>query len=189
MLNLIIFGPPGAGKGTQAKLIATQHKLVHLSSGEILRQKINNDDLGRKIKKYQDAGELIPNNLIIEIFQQEIIETLNPTGFVFDGYPRNIKQAKSLDLFLETNNLSVDLVLNLQLKEKTALDRIMSRAKTSQRSDDNIKTIEKRFEVYQAQTKPLLEYYKTQNKLIDINNELGIADVFQQIEKIIKNKI
>jgi len=188
MLNLLIFGPPGAGKGTQASLLAKKYTLNHLSSGELLRQERENGPLGVKIKKYQDAGQLVPDSLIIKMIEEAIKKDLNGNGFIFDGYPRNLHQAKALDRFLKTLGKNIQIVLNLKLNSKTATERILLRSKTSGRSDDNKKIIASRLQVYRQQTTPLLEYYKTQNKLKNIDGSPAIKSVFQQISEIIKNR-
>lgn len=181
MLNLIIFGPPGAGKGTQAALIASQYKLIHLSSGEILRRELENGALGKKIKSYQDSGRLVPDTLIIKMIESALVKKMTGRGFIFDGYPRNLKQAKALDKFFNDHQTPINLVLNLKLSESEAAKRILLRAKTSGRSDDNLKTIQNRFQVYRTQTAPLLEYYQEQEKIINIDGRPDIKTIFENI--------
>ncbi|MFA5023659.1 MAG: adenylate kinase [Patescibacteria group bacterium] len=188
MLNLIIFGPPGAGKGTQAELIAKQFKLAHLSSGELLRQELKKGELGRRIKKYQDLGQLVPDSLIIEMIEKTAKKKIKGAGFIFDGYPRTIKQARTLDKFLKNNRTKLNLIINLKLSEAEALKRMMLRAKTSGRSDDNAKTIKNRFKVYRNQTKPLLTYYQKQKKIVNIDGRPPIEPIFQNITKILKTR-
>lgn len=185
MLNLIIFGSPGAGKGTQAVLIAKKYNLTHLSSGEILRRELNNIEFGKKIRKYQDAGKLVPDSLVIKMVEEEINKKISGDGFVFDGYPRNLKQAKALDKFFQDQETSINLVLNLGLSEREAVRRIMIRSKTSERSDDNLKTMENRFSAYRTQTTPLLKYYRQQKKVINLDGRLTITAISQQIKKIL----
>ena len=188
MLNLIIFGPPGAGKGTQAALIAKEYRLTHLSSGDILRQELKNGQLGAQIKKYQDAGKLVPDKLIIEMVEKAAAAKMKKTGLIFDGYPRNLKQARSLDKFLNANKTAIDLVLNLKLSEREAEKRIILRGQTSGRSDDNRQTIKKRFGVYRLQTAPLLKYYKEQKKIISIDGRPDIAAVLKNIKQILNTR-
>jgi len=186
MLNIVIFGPPGAGKGTQAELIANELKLIHISSGDLLRQELANGDLGQEIKKYQDAGELVPDSLVIKMVEKAIAQNLDKPGFIFDGYPRNLNQAVSLDTVLKTGRLELNAVLNLELDEQEAVNRIILRGQTSGRSDDNEETIKARFQTYQEKTLPLLDYYRRQNLLVNIDGRPTISEVTKQIMKILK---
>ncbi|MFA6194911.1 MAG: adenylate kinase [Patescibacteria group bacterium] len=188
MSNLLIFGPPGAGKGTQADLIAKKYKLTHLSSGEILRAELKNGELGASIKKYQDAGKLVPDSLIIKIMDQAVLKNIKKSGFIFDGYPRTIKQAKAMDSFFKKNKIALKAVVNLKLGKAEAIKRALSRGKTSGRSDDNIKTLRARLVVYRTQTAPLLEYYKGQKKVINIDGRPKIEIVFKEISERLNKK-
>jgi len=181
MKNLIIFGSPGSGKGTQAELIAKKYHLTHLSSGEILRQAVGSgSDLGREIQAYQAQGELVPDKLIIQIFQEHLA-SLNRQDFILDGYPRTLAQASDLDEFLKDNPITA--VLNLQLPEEEAIQRILLRGQSSGRSDDNAEVVRNRFGVYRAQTLPLLEYYRKQDKVIDIDGRPAIEEIFEKISE------
>ncbi len=188
MSNLLIFGPPGAGKGTQADRIAKKYKLTHLSSGDILRVELKNGERGAKIKKYLDAGKLVPDSLIIEIMDQAVLKNTKKSGFIFDGYPRTIKQAKAMDSFFKKNKITLNAVINLKLGEAEAVKRALSRGQTSGRSDDNIKTLRARLVVYRTQTAPLLEYYKAQKKVINIDGRPKIETVFKEIEERLNKK-
>jgi adenylate kinase len=191
MLNLIIFGHPGAGKGTQAALLATEYKLANLSSGEILRQELKNGHFGAIIKKYQEAGKLVPDNLVIKMMETAAAKKMRGAGFIFDGYPRNIHQARALDKFFKTNKTSLAIVLNLKLNEKEAARRIILRGRTSGRSDDNRKIIKNRFQVYRASTSPILDYYQKQKKVINIDSRPQAKIIFKKVKEAIaktKNK-
>jgi adenylate kinase len=181
-MNLLIFGPPGAGKGTQASLIAKKYHLTHLSSGDILRSEIKGGELGEKIKKHLAAGKLAPDKLIIEMMGKAI-SGVKTQGVILDGYPRTIKQAKALDKLLKAGKTALAAVVNLKLNEDEATKRILERGKTSGRSDDNSKTIKARLKIYRTQTAPLLEYYKEQGKIINIDGQPAIAAVFKNIQK------
>jgi adenylate kinase len=186
MLNLIIFGPPGAGKGTQAALLAKKYKLTHLSSGDLLRQELNHGQLGAQIHKYQLAGRLVPNKLIIAMIEKAAAASLSGPGWIFDGYPRNLPQAQALDKFFSSRHIQLAGVLNLQLSEREAIKRIMLRSQTSGRADDNRATLVNRFRVYRDQTAPLLDYYRRQNKVINVDGRPDIKTVLKNIQKIIK---
>ncbi len=189
MLNLIIFGPPGAGKGTQANLLSKKYNIIHLSSGEILRQETKNGPLGEKIKYYQDNGLLVPDDLVVKIMESRVLTIKNTPGLILDGYPRNIKQASSLNKLFKNNLFPPPTIINIKLSEKTAGERILLRAKTSGRSDDNSETIRKRFLTYHQETLPILKYYQKTNKIIDINGEKNIENIFQELVKKIETLI
>lgn len=188
MLNLIIFGPPGAGKGTQAKLIAEKYGLNHISSGEVLRQETKNGVRGDEIKKYQTAGLLVPDQIIIDIVEKEIQNKLiEEKGFILDGYPRNINQTKILDDYLNKKNSDIKLVINISLNLESSIERIILRAKTSGRSDDNPTVIKDRYKIYEEESGPILEYYQTQGKVFDVDGHPNVENVFLEITKIIDN--
>lgn len=185
-MNIIIFGSPGAGKGTQAKLIAEDQNLHHLSSGELSRQMLNDKKLGKKIKHWIDTGQLIPNHIIIDIVEKYINKNKTKAGFIFDGYPRNLGQAKELDLFAKKHQTKLDLVINLQLSEEEAIKRILKRGQASGRNDDNLKVIKNRLYIYKTRTEPILDYYRQQGILVEINGQQTIKKIAQRIKKILE---
>lgn len=185
-MNVIIFGPPGAGKGTQARLIATHKNLHHLSSGELSRQMVNDKKLGGKIKHWMETGQLIPNHIIIDVVEKYIDKNNTKAGFIFDGYPRNLGQAKELDRFAKKYNTKIDLVINLRLDESEALNRILKRGENSGRSDDNLITTQTRLKVYKKLTEPLLDYYHGQGKLKEVDGKQTIKKISQEIKKLLK---
>jgi len=186
MKNFIIFGAPGAGKGTQAKLLANEFGLVHLSSGEILRQEIKNGELGETVKKYLAAGRLVPGKLIDAIMEKEIKRHKKAKGLIFDGFPRTISQAKYLDHLLKIEGRPIAAVLKIRITEEEGIKRILERAKTSGRSDDNKVTIKNRFKIYHQEMHPILDYYREQKKLIIIDGHGELNEIFQNLKEKIK---
>jgi adenylate kinase len=186
MTNLIFFGTPGAGKGTQAELISQKYNLTHLSSGQILRAEMETGELGAEIKTYVDKGALVPNELVIAMMEKAARKSwANNQGVIFDGYPRNLEQAESLQKFFTTNNLELDAVINLEINEEEAKTRILLRGQSSGRSDDNPETISERFKTYHDQTKPLIDYYTENKKIKTIDGAPDIETVAQSISHII----
>ncbi len=188
MKNVIIFGPPGAGKGTQAKLLAEKYGLVHLSSGEILRQEIKRGELGDKIKRYLAAGRLVPSQLINTIIEKQIKKHPHALGFVFDGFPRTVSQARELDKVLGAEDRKLKTVLNLEVGERESLKRIIKRAKTSGRSDDNVSTIKKRFKIYRREMQPIIDYYQKQKKLLTVSGHGHVETIFKRLSKLFDKK-
>ncbi len=184
MLNLVIFGAPGAGKGTQAMILSEKYNLKHLSTGEMFRQEIKkNTNRGKKIEHYLSTGDLVPDEITIDIVKNSIKEN-NYQGFIFDGFPRTIKQAESLDEYLKEYDEKVDLIIILDTPKEILISRLSSRAKESQRKDDsNGEIIKNRLTVYQEKTFPLINYYKKQGKVVSINGVGNIENISQKISK------
>lgn len=182
MLNLIIFGSPGAGKGTQAQLLAKDYQLKHISSGEILRKAALDPKYKKDINFYLDAGSLVPDEMIMKLMSLEIEKNLESEGIIFDGYPRTIVQAKSLDKLFLDYKLEPAKVINLDLEEDIAISRIMSRAQHSNRRDDKLKVVSARLKIYQELTKPLLNYYQDRNRLINIDGRPNPEVVHKNIK-------
>ncbi|MFP4514729.1 MAG: adenylate kinase [Parcubacteria group bacterium] len=187
MINLIIFGAPGAGKGTQAQKIAESHKLQHLSTGDLFREEIkNNTELGRKALDYSSKGELVPDSLVIEILKKEIEKHPESSGFVFDGFPRNLNQAQELDKILNEKNNNITAVLALDVPDQELIKRIKNRAKESNRIDDqNEEIINNRLDVYKQDTQPLLNYYQQEAKLHKINGLGTIDEVTNRLNEVV----
>ncbi|MDD2353911.1 MAG: adenylate kinase, partial [Patescibacteria group bacterium] len=189
MLNLIIFGSPGAGKGTQAKKLAQQFNLKHVSSGEILRRAIKSNRLDKKISTYLDAGKLVPDTLIITLMTKRLEKLLGKVNLIFDGYPRTLKQAKMLDEIFQEKNIKPALVISLDLENNIALQRILDRSKNSNRSDDILKVIKKRLKIYEKTTAPILKYYEQNKRLIKIDGRANIDKVNEEILIKIKKRL
>lgn len=186
MLNVIIFGAPGSGKGTQSELIISKYGLFHISTGEILRREIKNQtELGTIADEYIKIGQLVPDELIIEILADVIDTNQQAKGFIFDGFPRTIAQGKALDQLLREKNTSIIAVLNLVVDEDELLVRLIKRGEESGRTDDNPAVIQNRLEVYRNQTEPLKEYYKKKGKLFNIKGNNSIENVFEKIVEVL----
>ena len=187
MLNIVLFGPPGAGKGTQSAKIIESHSLIHIATGDLFRKHIGkNTELGIRAKSYIDAGNLVPDEVVIGMVEDKIQENLEATGFIFDGFPRTVNQADALDKMLTKHGLSISGMLALQVPEEELKIRIKERAKTSGRVDDQEgEKINNRIQVYNRETSPVADYYKNQGKFIAINGIGSIDDIYQEINSAI----
>jgi len=184
MYNLILFGPPGSGKGTQSLRIAERYNLNHISTGDIFRREIRNQSpLGIKVKRIIESGELVPDELLVDILRLALQQAEKPSGFVFDGFPRTIRQAEDLDRLLNETNESVSLVLALDVDEEEIVTRLLKRAQQEGRKDDTEEVIRNRMKVYHTQTSPLIEYYNKQDKYHSIHGVGSIDDIFSDICK------
>jgi adenylate kinase len=187
MLNIILFGPPGAGKGTQSENIIAKYQLAHLSTGDIFRANIKGGtELGILAKSYIDKGQLVPDEVTIKMLQSEVEKNADAKGFIFDGFPRTAAQAQALDSFLATKKSEIATLISLEVEEGELKRRLLERGKTSGRADDVDPTvIQNRIEVYKSETTPVKEYYSKQNKTAEIAGIGAIDEIFQRIcEKI-----
>jgi len=179
MRNLLIMGPPGAGKGTQARVLAEKYNLVHLSTGDILRSEIQKKTItGLEAQSYMDAGNLVPDNVMLSMMESTLTELKN-VGVILDGFPRTIPQAKGLNKIFEKLNSKIDYVLNIHVEETLLIKRLIERAQNSGRKDDTEEVIINRQKVYTKLTSPLIDFYK--NEIIQINGDGSINQVAQHI--------
>ena len=187
-MNIVLFGPPGAGKGTQAKLICEKYFLNHLSTGDLLRKESSKEtSLGIQIKNTINDGKLVSNETTIELIKQFINENKNNNkGFLFDGFPRNKKQAELLDHLMESINEKILCVILLNVNEDVLKERIMNRSTTEGRSDDNLETLSKRLHTYSSETEPLIDYYSSQNLVRKVLGTGAISDINQGISSHIE---
>jgi len=191
MINLILFGKPGSGKGTQAEFVKIKYDLIHISTGDLFRNNIsNNTELGLLAKSYMDKGDLVPDEVTIKMLEAEVNNHPNAKGFIFDGFPRTTVQAEILDQFLTTLNLSISMTIALEVDEYLLIDRLIKRGKDSGRSDDQDRSkIQNRFDEYNMKTSPLINYYKNQNKFFDVDGVGDINEISSRIFNTIDNNI
>lgn len=190
MLNIVIFGAPGSGKGTQSDKLIDHYHLFHISTGDVLRDNIRRGtELGKTAKGYIDQGQLVPDELIIDILAQVLDENKDKAseGVIFDGFPRTIPQAEALEQLLADRGTQIDAVVGLEVPEEELIQRILLRGKMSGRADDNEETARKRLEVYHNQTSPLKTYYEEQGKYRAINGLGSIDGIFNLIKAELDN--
>jgi adenylate kinase len=191
MLNIVLFGPPGAGKGTQSEHLIARYGLVHLSTGDIFRANIKGEtDLGKLANSYMVKGALVPDAVTIQMLEAEVNKHENPKGFIFDGFPRTSAQALALDAFLAKKNTSITCMLALEVEEQELKARLLNRAKTSGRPDDaDPAIIQNRIEVYNRETAPVATYYKELGKYRGINGIGSIEEIFSRLSASIESAL
>ena len=186
-MNIVIFGPPGAGKGTQSNLISKKFKVYQLSTGELLRKEIkDNTELGKKISSIINEGNLVSDEIVGNLIEKYITNSIFKNNLIFDGYPRNLSQARHLDLLLKKNDQKIDIVLRLTVSLDTIKKRIFERKNLEKRSDDSEKIAIKRFETYEENIKPVINFYKQSNLLKVINGEGSISKISSEISGLIE---
>ena len=192
MFNIVIFGAPGAGKGTQAEMLAKKFALMHLSTGDIFRKEISaGTELGKLAQKYTDSGEFVPDEVVIDMIAAQFGQYPGVKGFLFDGFPRTIAQAEAFDKMLTKHNQKISVVLALEVETDELVKRLQLRGESSGRADDmSMDVIRNRIEVYNQKTKPIIDYYIAQNKYCSVNGTGEIADIFgrlcDNVEKLAK---
>lgn len=182
MLNLVLFGPPGAGKGTQSAKLIEKYQLVHISTGDMFRMHISNDtDLGKRVKQILADGMLVPDSITIDMLEEEVKRNPAAKGFIFDGFPRTVAQAEALDAYLESNGQSINGVVQLDVTQDEIKTRIAERQKISGRADDDADKLLKRIDEYFSKTIHVLPYYEAQNKVTKVNGIGNIEEIFTNV--------
>ena len=187
MINIVLFGKPGAGKGTQADFLKHKYNLVHLSTGDIFRFNIKNDtELGKLAKSYIDNGDLVPDEVTINMLQDEVEKNPQAKGFLFDGFPRTIAQAEALDKFLAGKNQEITATVALEANDEILVQRLLERGKTSGRADDqDEEKIRNRYQEYNEKTAPLMDYYKAQHKFYAVDGIGTIEEVTERLSLVL----
>lgn len=185
-MQIIFLGPPGAGKGTQAKIFLDRAGIIQISTGDILRSAVaNGTALGKQAKAFMDKGELVPDSVVIGIIEQRIQEPDCKKGFVLDGFPRTIEQAKALDLILEKLGLNIDHVVNFEVPDEELVRRLLGRAAQEGRSDDNPESIKNRLQIFKDKTQPLINYYEQKQKLRNIAGLGSTTEIADKVKAVV----
>ena len=186
-MNIILFGPPGAGKGTQAKYLVKKFDCFQISTGEMLRREIqNNSEIGKKIVDNMNEGKFVNDEIVNKIIKEIIFDPQKKNKLIFDGYPRSISQAKNLDILLNNSNQKIDYIFFLNVSRKVILNRIEKRKILEKRSDDDVNTIIKRYDKYMEATSPVLDFYSKNTNFYEIDGNLKIDDITAKINDFIK---
>ncbi|WP_298328550.1 adenylate kinase [Asticcacaulis sp.] len=189
-MNLILFGPPAAGKGTQAKRLVVAHNMVQLSTGDMLRAAIaSGSELGQKVKSIIDTGGLVSDDIVIDLIKTNLPAAEAAGGAIFDGFPRTVAQAEALDAMLTERDATIDIVVRLKVDDNALVERIEKRFAEQGRSDDNPESYKVRLAAYNAQTAPLLPYYATQGKLVEVDGMGSVEEVSARIEAALSEHV
>ena len=187
MFNIVIFGKPGSGKGTQADFLKDKYDLYHISTGDLFRKNIlNKTDLGIEAKSFLDNGDLVPDIVTIKMLENEVLANKDANGFIFDCFPRTLNQAESLDIFLESINQKINATIALEVDEDELITRLLDRGKTTNRSDDqDIEKIKNRFNEYNNKTSILIDFYQKQSKFYSVNGHGSVDDITQDYSTLL----
>ena len=191
MFNIVIFGKPGSGKGTQANFLKDEYNLYHISTGDLFRKNISNQTkLGVEAKSYLDNGDLVPDSVTIKMLENEVLSNKEVNGYIFDGFPRTLNQAKSLDDFLSSINLKINATIALDVNEDELITRLLDRGKTTNRSDDqDIEKIKNRFNEYNTKTSILINFYSKQDKFFSVDGKGSVNDITSRLFGLVDSLI
>ena len=191
MFNIVIFGKPGSGKGTQADFLKNKYDLYHISTGDLFRKNITNKTtLGLEAKTYLDKGDLVPDSVTIKMLENEVISNQDVNGYIFDGFPRTLNQAESLDSFLVSINLKINATIALDVNEDELISRLLDRGKITNRSDDqDIEKIKNRFNEYNNKTSILINFYQKQNKFFSVDGKGSVEDITSRLFDLVDSLI
>lgn len=186
MLNIVLFGPPGSGKGTQSEKLIEKYGLIHISTGDLLREEVAaQTELGKQAKKIMDKGELVSDNIVIGMIRNKIEEYQDGAGFIFDGFPRTVEQARELRKALTDYDERVGVMISLEVPREELVKRLLKRGKDTGRSDDNLETINNRIDVYNRQTIPVTYYYEKMHKHAPVEGTGSVDEIFERIVEVI----
>ncbi len=189
-LNVLLFGPQGSGKGTQAKRIAAEYRIPHVSTGDMFRDAIaRQTPLGRQVKPILDAGELVPDELTVGLIRERLSEDDAQGGFVLDGFPRNIAQAEALDELLAELDRPLTVVLEFLISDELCIERLLGRAAEEGRTDDTPEAIARRLDIYHRETEPLSEHYRCTGKLVGVHADRSVAEVWVEIQQALEQAV
>ena len=191
MFNIVIFGKPGSGKGTQANFLKEKYSLYHISTGDLFRKNISNrTKLGVEAKSYLDNGDLVPDSVTIKMLENEVLLNKKVKGYIFDGFPRTLAQAKSLDTFLDSINLKINATIALDVDENELITRLLDRGKTTNRSDDqDLEKIQNRFNEYNNKTSILIDFYDKQGKFYSVDGQGSVDDITRRLFDLVESLI
>ena len=186
-MNIVFFGPPGAGKGTQAKYLVKKLNSFQVSTGDILRDEIKKDtEIGKKIINYMNDGKFVDDEIVNKLLEKIIFDSKKKNKLIFDGYPRTINQAKNLEILLNKSNQKIDYIIFLNVNKDSIIKRVEKRKILEKRSDDDANTILKRYDTYMEITKPVLDYYSKNQNFHEVDGSMEINDIYQKIEEILR---
>ena len=191
MINIILFGPPGSGKGTQAALLVEEYKLEHISTGDLFRYNLkNNTLLGIEARTFMDKGQLVPDDVTIKMLRERVLQSPDAVGFIFDGFPRTIAQADALSALMEEQGNSINALIMLEVSREAIIERLLIRGETSGRSDDqNVDTINNRIDIYHEETAPVFNYYEERDKSYSVDGLGTIEEISNRLKSVLNHLI